>query len=189
MADLPLSCECGQITGVLRDASPATGTHAQCYCSSCRAGEVYAGAPDPAPDPVQIFQTSPYLLDITGGAEHIRAFSFGPRNLLRWQAACCGCALFNTPRNPKMSFVGIRTNRLGATDALGPITGSAFMRLPNGKTKHKGLRNLLVNAVVRIAKNRFSGRWQQNPLFDGNGKAKSEITVISWAARKALLAK
>ena len=190
MADLALSCACGSVAGVLRSASPETGTHAQCYCSSCRAGEVYAGAPDPAPAPIGIFQTSPHLMTLSSGTKNLAVFSFGPRNLLRWHATCCGCAMFNTPRNPKISFVGIRTNRLSDLGPIGPVTGSAFKRLPNGKTKHTGLRSLLVAAVVRILRNRVSGRWRQTPLFDAKtAQPMSDVTVVSWAKRKALLAK
>jgi len=189
MADLALSCACGAIQGVVRDASPQTGTHAKCYCSSCRAGELHAGAADPAPEAVEIYQTSPHMLDITQGADKLAAFSFGPRNLIRWRAPCCNCTMFNTPRNPKMSFVGIRTNRLSDTDAIGPITGFAFKRLPNGKSQHKGLPRLLTSAVARIAGNRFSGRWRANPLFDVDSATPiTDVVLVSWAGRRALLA-
>lgn len=189
MTDLTFQCSCGALKGEVHDASPATGTHAECFCSSCRAGEVYAGAVDPASDPVGIFQTSPHRMQITSGAENLAVFSFGPKNLLRWHASCCGSPLFNTPRNPKVSFVGIRTNRLSDTSVLGPVVGQAFMRTANGKTKHKGLRKLVIDALIRIAGNRFSGRWKETPLFDVEAAVPvADVTLVSWAARKALLA-
>lgn len=189
MSALPFQCECGTVQGQISNASAKTGTHAECFCQSCRAGELYARAPDPAPGPIGIFQTSPHLVQITSGQDKLAVFSFGEKNLLRWQAACCGSPLFNTPRNPKLSFVGIRTNRLADTDAIGPVVGQAFVPTAGGKAKHKNLRKLMFSALARIAGNRLSGRWKQTPFFDAKtGNPIAPIKVVSRAERKALFA-
>lgn len=188
MADVPFACRCGNVSGVLKDAGPRTGTHAVCFCASCRAGDVFSGDTDPAPDPVGIYQTSPHLMTLTQGAEHLEVFSFGTKNLLRWRAACCGQAMFNTPRSPKMSFVGVRTTCIKDTAPLGPVVGRAFVPVAGKKPRHENLRALLINAVARIAGNRISGRWKQNPLFDTQTNTPlHDVTIVTSAERVALL--
>ncbi len=164
--DVVFSCSCGTIKGVLRGVSPAAGTHAECYCSDCRAAEVYTGQPDPSPAPVGLFQTTPDLVSFTQGYEKLAVFSFGRKNLLRWHASCCGSILFNTVRNPKIAFASIRTNLLQDTAAIGPSVASAFIPTPSGKPKHKGLGRFVMQAVPRITAARLSGRWKQTPFFD-----------------------
>lgn len=174
---------------MVRNATPATGSHAECFCEGCRAGELYTGAPDPAPAPVGIFQTSPHQLDIIKGHEHLAVFSFGPKNLLRWHASCCGSPLFNSMRNPKVSFVGMRTNLFADTTALGPVITQSYIPAPNGKTRHEGIYGLIWQAVLRIAKNRITGRWKQTPLFDVvSDSPVAPVTLVSKADRRALLA-
>ncbi len=187
MAEVPFSCPCGKVAGTLADVSPRSGTHAVCYCASCRAGEIYSGGADPAPEPVDIYQTSPYLLTLAKGRDHLAVFSFGPKNLLRWKASCCGTAMFNTPRNPKMSFVGVRTSVIAQTAPLGPVVGKAFVPVPGKKPRHENLRAMLFDALARILGNRVSGRWKSNPLFDTDtGAPIHPVHVVSPQERAAL---
>ncbi|UWR21457.1 DUF6151 family protein [Sulfitobacter sp. S190] len=189
MTDVSFSCVCGKICGTVLQAGPARGTHAQCHCKSCRRGEIQKAPDAEAPDLIGIYQTSPHLLRIETGKDLLGAFSYGPRNLLRWYATCCGSAMFNSPRNPKMAFVGIRTDRLADTDAIGPVTGRAFVPTKGGKTRHEGLRTLVVNAVTRILGNRFSGRWKETPLFDlPDATPVASVEVIAPADRARVTA-
>lgn len=188
MPDLAFSCSCGALQGVIANASPRTGTHAACHCQSCRAGELYTGAPDPAPAPVAIFQTSPHRVQITKGAEHLAPFSFGPKNLLRWRATCCGQAMFNTPRNPAVSFVGIRTTCIKDPSSLGAIQCEAFVPTKDGKTRHKGIWKLAAGPLSRMIANRLSGRWKDTPFFDAETRQPvAAVTVVPKDERKALL--
>lgn len=187
--DLAFACTCGKLGGTLRGAAPNVGTHAECSCRDCRAAELHLGQPDPAPGPVGIFQTTPDRVTITKGADELAVFSFGDKNLLRWHAACCGTALFNTPRNPKLSFVGIRTNSFADTAPLGPVVAQGFIPTKNGKTRHKGLLRMIGSALSRIAMQRLTGRWKNTPFFDTNSATPvSPVTVLPQGTRKALLA-
>ncbi|KIN61642.1 GFA domain containing protein [Sulfitobacter noctilucae] len=169
-------------------ADPDTGTHAECYCSSCRAAEVFVGQPDPAPDPVGIFQTSADALRIDGGHDHLSVFSFGETNLLRWYASCCGTPMFNTMRNPKMGFVGIRTTCLADTEALGPVLGTGFITADDGKQTHRGLRLIVWRMFKRIARSRLTGSWAKSPLFDkATRKPVKPVKVVTAAERRALI--
>jgi len=188
MSDVPFSCSCGAVKGTLSDASPRTGSHAICHCKSCRQGEVFAGSKDPAPNPVTIFQTSPHRLHIAEGQDRIAVFSFGEKNLLRWYASCCGKTLFNTPRNPRISFVGISTDCLSDTDSIGPVIGRGFIPVAGGKTRHEGLAKLIWGGLSRVVVNRVTGRWRDTPLFDvSRGTPIKPVQVVPAAARKALL--
>lgn len=188
MGTRAFQCSCGALKGEIASAGPPTTFHAVCFCDSCRAGEIYGQAPDPAPGPVGIVQTSPHLLSITAGADNLAVFSFGPKNVLRWHASCCGAPLFNTPRNPKLSFVGLRTSRLVDMTGIGPALTQGFIPAPDGKTRHKALAKLILATLKRITVNRITGRWAQTPLFDPKTLAPvATVKLLSKAERKALL--
>ena len=187
--DIAFSCTCGTLKGTLCGAHPRSGTHAACFCADCRAADVHLGQPDPAPDPIGIFQTTPDKIKITAGQDQLAVFSFGKKNLLRWHAKCCGASLFNTLRNPKIAFVGVRTNRLADTAPLGPIVARGFIPVAGGKPKHEGIQHLIWGMITRVAGARLSGRWKQTPFFDtGTQTPTREITVLSKSTRAGLLA-
>lgn len=188
MPDIAFSCECGTLKGTLRGANTRSDTHAECFCTDCRAAELHLGQPDPAPGPVGIYQTSPDRIVIDQGQDQLAVFSFGEKNLLRWHAMCCNVPLFNTMRSPKVSFVGIRTNRLADTAALGPIVGRGFIPVAEGKPKHEGLPRLIWGMAARIIAGRLSGRWKQTPFFDITTlETTRPVTVLPKGTRAGLL--
>jgi len=164
--DISFGCTCGKLKGTLRGVDPRKDTHAICCCSDCRAAELHLGQDDPGLDGVGIFQTDPHKVEIISGEDHLDVMSFGEKNLLRWHASCCGAPLFNTMRNPKFAFVGVRTNRLHDTSALGPIIARGFVAAPDGKYKHEGLRRLIGRTLSRMIRARLSGSWKKTPFFD-----------------------
>lgn len=186
--DLNFACTCNTLRGTLIGASPRSGNHAACYCHDCRSAEVFAGQPDPAPGPVGIFQTTPDKIRLDAGADQLAVFSFSDKGLLRWQARCCGALLFNTLRNPKIAFVGLRTIRLADEKPLGPIRTRGFIRKPNGKRGHRGLRHLLINMASNALAARLSGKWSRTPFFDpATGEPVRAIRVVNEAQRAALV--
>ena len=189
MHDAPFRCACGAVKGVLHNATPTGGNHVVCYCGSCRAGALYCGENDPGADGVALFQTTPDNITFIQGKELISPFAFGPRNLLRWKATCCGSFLFSTPRNPKVPLVGLFTQRLEDPSVIGPVKSRAFVPQPGStKTKHENLPALL-RVFGRIAAARLSGRWRKTALFDTTTEQPiAPITLVSKAEKKALLA-
>lgn len=189
MTDLPFSCRCGALKGTLHDVSPSGGNHARCFCSSCRAGLIFTGADDPGDKGVPLFQSTPDKVSFESGEEHLAVFSFGPKNVLRWQAACCGAGLFITLRNPKIAMATILTERLGDTAPLGPEKSRAFVPVAGGKTKHEGAYSLIVGAVTRALAARITGRWKDTPFFDVEKlEPVAAVKLITKAERAALLA-
>ena len=188
MADLAFACTCGALRGHLSGATARNGTRAECFCADCRAGELYARQPDPAPGPVQLYQTLPFRIRFTQGAEHLAAFSFSPRGPLRWQATCCGAPIALTMRSPRLSFASVRTDRLEDPAALGPVTARAFVEKPNGKRGHEGLMRFVTGFATRALGARLTGKWRDTPFFDGDGTPSGAVTLVSKADRAALTA-
>ena len=187
--DVTFRCSCGSVQGTLRGVSTSTGSHIACFCADCRAAEVFAGQPDPAPEPVTYFQTTPDRVRFDAGFDKLAVFSFGPKNLLRWQASCCGSPLFNTLRNPKIAFASIRTNTLDDQTAMGPVRATAFIPNPAGTPKHKGMGRIVWALFSRIAAARITGRWKQTPFFDPETLAPvREVQVVDKDVRAEIKA-
>ena len=185
-ANLTFACDCNTLRGTLVGVGPGAGTRVECFCHDCRAAEVYAGQPDPAPDAVQLYQTSPYRVRIEAGADQLAPFAFSDKGPLRWQARCCGATMFLTARSPKLSFTSFRTDRLDDDSALGPVVARAFVRKANGKRGHEGLARFIVGFARRALGARLSGRWKDTPFFDASGAPVAPVHLVSTAERDAL---
>ncbi|APX11040.1 DUF6151 family protein [Tateyamaria omphalii] len=184
--DLPFACDCGKLRGTLLGVSPTNGTRIECYCHDCRATELYAGQPDPAPGGVQLYQTVPDRVRFDAGEDQLAVFSLSDQGLLRWQARCCGAILFNTARKPKIAFASFRTDRLADDSPLGPIKARAFVRKPNGKRGHEGGLKFLAGFVGRALPRLLTGRWKQTPFFTSDGQPVRDIHVVTEAERTSL---
>lgn len=163
-AQVPFSCRCGKIQGTLSDIG--WGNHARCFCQSCRAADIHTGDADPGGEGITVYQTTPDKISFQSGQDQLAVFSFGPKNLLRWQASCCGALLFNTLRNPKVSFAALRTNRIDDPTPLGPVASRGFIPADDGKQRHEGILPLVLGMLWRALIGRITGRWKQTPFFD-----------------------
>ncbi|KIC50742.1 DUF6151 family protein [Tateyamaria sp. ANG-S1] len=184
--DLSFACDCGTLRGTLSGVSPSNGTRAECFCHDCRAAELYAGQPDPAPGAVQVYQTVPDRVRFDAGEDQLAVFSLSEKGLLRWRARCCGALLFNTARSPKLAFASFRTDRLADDAPLGPIKARAFIRKPNGKRGHEGGFKFLAGLVGRVLPRLLTGRWKQTPFFTPDGTPTRDIHVVPEAERSPL---
>jgi len=184
--DLPFACDCGKLRGTLLGVSPSNGTRAECFCHDCRATELYAGQPDPAPGGVQLYQTVPDRVRFDAGEDQLAVFSLSDTGLLRWQARCCGAILFNTMRTPKVPFASFRTDRLEDDSPLGPIKARAFARKPNGKRGHEGAWAMMAGFGARALARLVTGRWKKTPFFTPDGKPVRDIHVVTDAERARL---
>lgn len=190
MTDLPFTCSCGAVKGRVHDAGPslAQGTHARCMCRSCRAAELFAGAPDPQDQGVTLYQTTPDKIRFDQGQDRLTVFSFGPKNLLRWRAGCCGDLMFNTLITPKFPFAAIRTSRLSDTAALGPVRCTGFIPTDDGGHRHEGKFAIYAGTLSRTARALVTGRWRQTPFFDlSTGDPVSTVEVLPKDTRDRLL--
>lgn len=184
--DLPFACDCGKLRGTLLGVSPTNGTRAECFCHDCRAAELYAGQPDPAPGGVQVYQTVPDRVRFDAGEDQLAVFSLSEKGLLQWQARCCGAILFKTVRTPKLAFASFRTDRLEDDSPLGPIVARAYVRKPNGKRGHEGGLLFMFRFAKRVLWRRITGLWKQTPFFNADGTPVRDIHLLSEAERAGL---
>jgi len=186
-APLEFSCSCGQLQGQITAAAIAKGARAVCYCADCRAGELYLEQPDPAPGPVDLFQTAPDGITITIGAQNLAALRLSPRGPLRWYASCCNSPLCNTLGTPKLAFVAMQAARVTEPDRFGPVRIKGFVPQPDGKTKTQGMARMVVGLASLMFSAGLSGRWRQTPFFDADtGKPVAEPTLLSKEERRRL---
>lgn len=187
----PIRCRCGTLRGELNVTGSAV--RAACYCRDCQAYARALGAQgvlDPAGG-TEVVASLPQHVRFTHGIERLACLSLSPNGLLRWYASCCSTPIGNTPRNPKVPYVGLVHTCLAADaaardEAFGPVrvrvnTGSA--RSPVRATP---LRT--VSSVARLATAaamaRMGGSWRRNPFFvAGSATPAREVRVLSKEAR------
>lgn len=162
----PFSCNCGTLRGEVSAAGIKSGLRLVCYCADCRANELYHNQPDPAPEPVDLFQLAPDSITITQGAEHLKAIRLGPRGPLRWYAACCGTPFANTLAKPTLPFAGMRADLFHDKSALGKIRAKAFMPVSGKPPRTKGAGAMALGIFSRMITARLSGRWTETPFFN-----------------------
>ncbi|MFT7595726.1 MAG: hypothetical protein ACI8R4_003057 [Paracoccaceae bacterium] len=185
-APLEFACACGKLDGHFTPEAATSGAHVACYCSDCRAAQLYMDQPDPAPGPVDLFQTTPDALTLQG-QEHLGLYRLSPRGTMRWYATCCNTPLFNTATTAKVPFVGIQVARLTTPERIGPVIAQAFAPKPGGKTTHKGLGRVILKMLPQVLGTRISGRWRQTPFFDvETGKPVATAKIPSKEERAAL---
>ncbi|WP_027259397.1 DUF6151 family protein [Leisingera aquimarina] len=184
---LAFSCNCGTLRGEVSAQGIKGGTRVVCYCADCRANELYHGQPDPAPDPVDLFQLAPDSISISQGAAHLKALRFGPRGPLRWYASCCGTPLANTLAKPTLPFAGIRSDVFKDKSALGKIRAKAFLPVTGKQSRTKGGGVMAWGILSRMITSRLSGRWRETPFFaTQTGKPVAEPELLSKDQRAKL---
>ncbi|WP_270728491.1 DUF6151 family protein [Shimia sp. Alg240-R146] len=190
--DIAIACRCGEFGAVLKDASPKTGSHVQCYCKDCQAGAHALGAADTLMPRggTDIFQTTQAGIEITKGAEHLAAYRLSPRGLIRWYAACCDTPVFNTLGSTKLSFVGLFVNTMqgDAVDkAVGKViaVNSAEGAEPGPAIKNYGFNKAGFNVLARHFAAVLRGDAKKGPFFDSEGAPVVTPRVLSKEERKA----
>ena len=187
MTEVPLSCTCGALKGVLHDVSRSTGTRVVCYCKDCQAFARHLGAHGVLDEQggTDIYQTLPQHFEITSGAENLGCLRLSPKGLLRWYATCCNTPLCNTLANEKFYMVGVLSNTvLSEKAALGPIKAQVNVAgAIGGGVKSKGQ----LNAVVGILTRQLGAMiWKrtQNPFFTDVGNPVVVPLVLSLEERQ-----
>jgi hypothetical protein len=171
--DFPVRCRCGQLEGQLGFAERAG--RAVCYCRDCQAFARFLGSPERILNDLsgtEIVATSPRFLRIVRGKQQLRCMSLSERGLLRWYTACCRTPIGNTPRDPKLSYIGLVHSCLaGSPIELDAAFGPAKVAI--NTTSASGTVNSTpwpaFRAVFKILRNvgssRLSGKYRDNPFF------------------------
>ncbi len=152
-----------------------TATRVHCYCRDCRAFARCLGSEGvvDAAGGTEIVATLPRQVQFTGGADALACLSLSPRGLYRWYARCCNTPIANTPRNPKIAYVGLVATSLSGTGrsmaaSFGPLrmavnTASALQ--PVRATPVATALGMAGLATALLAA-RLGGAYRDNPFFN-----------------------
>ena len=167
-------CHCGKLQGELDTG--AVAARAKCYCRDCRAFARYLGNEVEILDGAggtEVAAALPSGLRFTQGFDQLACMSLSPKGLYRWYAACCRTPIGNTPRDPKVAYVGLVRACLDATPAeldvqLGSAhihanTESAYRKIPKTPA---GTAWALVKIGSKVLGARFGGGYKDNPFFE-----------------------
>src|ERR1700722_1625740 len=93
-----LSCRCGEVQGVVRNASPQNVNRVVCYCDDCQAFLHRLGRTDllNARGGTDIVQVVPASLAFVRGQDRIKGLRLTPKGIHRWYASCCNTPVGNT---------------------------------------------------------------------------------------------
>src|SRR5678815_5259444 len=99
---IPLRCQCGQVRGVARDVSAATGFRFICYCQDCQLFARFLDRADvlDAAGGTDIFQMPPDRVRLDAGTDALRCLSLSSK-VLRWYTGCCWTPIANTAAGPR----------------------------------------------------------------------------------------
>ncbi len=145
---------------------------------------LYFQQQDPAPNGVDIWQTTQDRIRITHGADHLAALQLSPKGVYRWYARCCNTPLTTTLRFARLPLAGFLAARFDDPAALGPTRFQVFMKQPDGSYKHQGFNRIGARVVRMMIAANLSGRWRNSPFFKENAPI-APPTLLSREARAA----
>jgi hypothetical protein len=195
-AEARLRCRCGEVEGVITDASPRTANRVVCYCDDCQSFAHHLDRADvlDAQGGSDVVQVAPSALRITKGAERITGMRLSPKGLFRWYASCCRTPIGNTLA-PKVPFVGIVAHAFegGAATAdaafgkpVAKILGRYAIGTPPPGSTSLDVR-VLIGVVAKVLGWKLRGKTWPHPFFDRTTRAPAyPVTVISREERDAL---
>jgi|ERR1043166_1680236 hypothetical protein len=190
--DHPLQCQCGTLKGHL--SARAMAYRAVCYCRDCQAFARFLEPPVAVLDEfggTEIVAALPKDVHFTQGLEALACMSLSDRGLLRWYAGCCNTPIGNTPRDYKISYVGLIHSCLAKRapslqDSFGPVRMVVNTKSANGPVKSMPVSNCVT--LLKIMKSmigaRMSGSYKFNAFFvEDSGAPIKQPRVLTKAER------
>jgi hypothetical protein len=164
-------------------------THGVCYCRDCQAYARALGQEREVLDAMggtEVVGVAPRNVVFTEGRESLACLSLTEEGLLRWYAGCCDTPIGNTPRDFKMSFVGVihtclRHSTRSIEDSFGPVRMRANIKDAKGKPDPMRMSTAvrLVPFAVSLLRARWSGAYRSTPFFSEGGTAVVTPRVLS----------
>lgn len=194
--DVQVSCRCGEVVGLVTNASPQKVNRVVCYCDDCQAFAHQLGRADllNAQGGSDIVQVAPASLTFIKGQDRIAGLRLSPKGLFRWHTTCCNTPVGNT-LGPAIPFVGLTAQTfeggMRTADAVfGPPIGAilgkyAIGKAPAGST---GINlTVLLRAITRVLGWRLRGRAWPHPFFQLKTREPIyPLRVLSQEQREAL---
>jgi hypothetical protein len=202
----PLRCRCGKLRGLV--SHPEKVSRGVCYCKDCQAFahflgqsiDVVLGQPIDILDEMggtDVVAALPKHVTITQGMESLACMSLSERGLLRWYASCCNTPIGNTPRNYKVSHVGLVHTCLHTPDdpartmdaSFGPVRMRVNTKSAKGHPKRMPVSTTLsifrfMRSLVRA---RMDGSYKRTPFFTPKGIPVVAPKVLTLAERVRLM--
>lgn len=194
--EVEMRCSCGEVVGLVTNASPQKVNRVVCYCDDCQAFAHQLGRADllNAKGGTDIVQVAPASLTFVKGQNRIAGLRLSPKGLFRWHATCCNTPIGNT-LGPAIPFVGLVAQTFDggsriADDVFGPPIGAilgkyAIGQAPAGST---GINlTVLLRAITKVLGWRLRGRAWPHPFFQPKTREPIyPIKVLSQEQREAL---
>jgi hypothetical protein len=191
-----LRCRCGEVRGIVADASPHTVNRVVCYCDDCQAFAHHLGRTDLL-DPhggSDIVQLAPGALTFVQGQDRIVGLRLTPKGLFRWHTGCCRTPVGNTV-SPAIPFVGVIVQAFDngtqrANEVFGQPIGAILAQYAIGDVPGAARRmslSLMLRAIRMVLGWRLRGRAWPHPFFARETRAPIyPVTVLSPSEREAL---
>lgn len=174
--DLPFSCRCGAVKGVIGKAGPREGDFVVCHCTDCQTFARRFDAGDRVMDEqdagTPLYQSRCARMRIESGLDRLRCLHLTDKPTLRWYAACCDTPLFNSFKNGKIPYVTTLVGNCDAQDRqrlLGEPIGHLFVDDDPTCTEpvpRLSMNTLMRRFFVRMVKDIVSGDRRRSALFD-----------------------
>jgi hypothetical protein len=194
--EVEVRCRCGEVRGVVANASPRTVNRVVCYCDDCQAFAHQLGRADllNAQGGTDVVQVAPAALSFVQGQHRIVGLRLTPKGLFRWHTSCCNTPVGNT-FGPAIPFVGIVVQVFDAGPQrpdqvfgapIGAILGKyAIGKAPAGST---GINlSVVLPAISKVLGWRLRGRTWPHPFFQPKTREPIyPLTVLPPEQREAL---
>lgn len=191
--DVPVSCTCGAVAGIVRGVTPANSRRLSCMCDDCQVYAEYLGRADEILDRhggTDLSYATQNRVEVVAGREQLRGVRLYPAGILRVYTACCRTPVAHVP-STKMAFVGIphlfmRTGAASATrDAvLGPLVLRLQGRYCRGEMPegaHPGTpAGPWAKAMVQVVWDSMRGRQRPSAFHEAASDSPAmPVTVLS----------
>src|SRR3982074_240275 len=168
----PLQCRCGTLKGYV--SHPEKASRGVCYCKDCQAFAHFLGKTGDILDEMggtDVVATLPKYVTFTQGVEVLACMSLTENGLLRWYSSCCNTPIGNTPRDFKVSHVGlVHTCLEDPSRTLESSFGLVRMRVntKNAKGKPKLMPISTIGSILRfmssLMRARLDGSYKYTPF-------------------------
>jgi hypothetical protein len=151
-----------------------TAMRAVCYCTDCQAYARFLRTPGVVDQDggTEVVASLPKHVHFTAGLEVLGCMSLSERGLLRWYSSCCNTPVGNTPRNPKLPYVGVihsclETSLPTIESSFGPLHMAVNTKSARNKVRSTPIASTvgLLTLMKVVLRARLTGEYKINPFF------------------------
>lgn len=175
--ELPLKCQCGEISGKIINANPKQDQHVVCMCIDCQTFAHYLGREQDVLDQhggSEIYQVTPNKIVLERGQDKVKMLRLSPKGAQRFYAGCCNTPMANAV-GPKTSFTGVLANFIDIEPTernrlLGPVDSYCMAKYAIGgapeNAHSKFPLQLLAKVMKKMIVGKLMGHHKPNSLYN-----------------------